>query len=219
MNLKDEKEKLFNYIEEAEEEHLMMSVMNCHVIGVDSIVLKKNEDGSLFRVFLCHPNASLFENRLNGNYPIGFHNHKYDLTLSLSFGNVTNLIIKEFPDEPLSSIRVDKYSFTSQIENASSFDVKREEGSWYVKIIKELKLVCDTPFFLGHNVFHTIHVPYGERAAWYVQEGKKQKSSTALYKKYGTNISRYNLYKKFDDIQHLKNTVELFFNGDLSVPF
>jgi hypothetical protein len=70
-------------------------LLNCHAIGVHSLVLKKRADGSLSRIFMTahyHPLGRLFGP--DGHFVIGAHNHDKPLRFRVLYGDVWNVALQ-----------------------------------------------------------------------------------------------------------------------------
>jgi hypothetical protein len=73
---------LIDAVEGATDEALNMSLMDCHVDGVFSLVVKKADDGCLTRFFIATKDIEFGD--------VAPHSHKYNIWLSVLAGNFTH---------------------------------------------------------------------------------------------------------------------------------
>lgn len=200
----------FDLLNNADEETLMMSLDNCHIEGLTSIVLKKEADGSLLRAFLSQ--AHLSYNRVGELWEFGFHNHKYDIDISLISGQVYNLTAKESFEGDPASHQVYKYKFNSYIDGQKKV---AQHSSANLKILNS-ELLSTKPIHLSCDTLHTIYIPLYLEGSWFVKEGPKVRDYTDLYTNTQSKMNYFSaddLYIKFKDVEQIKNHCRTFFNG------
>ena len=167
---------------------LEKSLIDCHVPGLDSIVIK---DGpNMVRMFIAREDHQLWRNRVHGVgstefqdlFSVALHRHRQDSTLMPVLGKVFNVQ----PQTPTSKahmrpIMMRPYSYTSPIiagEGHGKFELL---DSHDIPLSLESKLI-DKPCFMKADKLHSIYVPKGETAAWLVWEGEKVAvPSTTVY--------------------------------------
>ncbi len=160
-----------------DDDTLLMSRLNCHGIGISSIVLKKNDDGSLVRMFLAWPNHELWRNGLAGHvaFSVGPHDHMYDLRIEPLAGYVENLIFERGFGCP-----VDEYIYRSpMLKSNKGSDHLQFESKTSISLAHSCVLQSET--FMSRSVIHTMAVPCEQPAAWLVREGLQVKDHTHLF--------------------------------------
>jgi hypothetical protein len=200
----------FNLLNNADEKTLMMSLDNCHIEGLTSIVLKKEADGSLLRAFLSQ--AHLSDNRIGASWDVGFHNHKYDIDISLISGDVYNVTAKESFENDPASHQVYRYKFNSYIDGKKKV---RQHSSTNLKILKS-ELLSVKPIHLSCDALHTIYIPLYAEGAWFVKEGPKVRDYADLYTNSQSKMNYFSaddLYIEFEDVEQIKKHCRKFFNG------
>jgi len=206
---------LLSLVEKAEDDVILKSRKHCHAKNVSSIVLAQSGN-KLFRAFLAWPGHELEENRPCGRYPVGVHDHRYDLTISLICGHVENVVydaIRSFGPEEVSpdlhwpnAHTQTKWQFTSGVESGVP-SVKRV-GSERIREVKRLKLPEYGSVYLTDDTLHDIEC--SGVCGWYVIEGEERKKTTTLY----TNgaFDTAGLYEPFGSkaevIEHVQSWAE-----------
>lgn len=185
----------------ADDETLMMSMMDCHAPNLSSIVVK-NEDGRLTRAFLAWPGNPMHRNTLNQDLPLGIHNHRYSLTLHWMHGEVVNTLYDED-----GWCELNKFRYTS----AMAVDGPKFESLGMAR----LGVTMDTtlgPGMVCYMSAETLHdVRCGEIAAWLVEEGPVEQEQTLLFSP--STIDMAGLYTPFYSPEyvraHVKQWLEL----------
>jgi hypothetical protein len=177
---------LLSLVEKAEDDVILKSRKHCHAKSVSSVVLAQSGN-KLFRAFLAWPGHELEENRPGGRYPVGVHDHRYDLTISLICGHVENVVyeaIRSFgPDEvspdlhwPNAHMQA-KWRFTSGVE--SGVPSAERVGLERIREESRLKLPEYGSVYLTADTLHDIEC--SGVCGWYVLEGGERKKTTTLY--------------------------------------
>jgi hypothetical protein len=207
-------------------EILSKSFMNCHVIGLHSIMLLESA-GKTIRLYITTPDHELWKNEfvdLNTMHPIpmplGFHPHHCNLTLHGAYGNFSNWIIREgnkpsyLKSYECSQIQLRKYSYKSKISAGEiAFDFKGFSDMWWANDIRKISK-GDTVTLLAKNI-HTVTVNRGVVAAWFVYEGLEDETyESACYSNANeAEINKPNpmLYQKMFEwrLRELLHSVEL----------
>lgn len=138
------------------------SLINCHVIGLDSLVLDINP---MRRVFVTTKDHTLWKNTEGFVFTVGYHPHHCDLKFTTLMGkplNVTPETVKGDGDwRP--------YMWESPI--------KGEAGKFVPVNGAERKIYPLFSLLNGKEMsstdWHTVYVAKGEIAAWEVLEGKE----------------------------------------------
>lgn len=162
------------------EESIQRSCHNCHVMGLDSIVLAEDtETGELVRVFWTTPEHELYKNEVpfSTRISIAVHPHHCDITLVPLFGTILNSLL-ELDDDPNGEVRIDSWEYVSGIATPKG-SFRRTGSSKNVLGIKFQPLVNDLTrgasdgnvYTMKYNELHTVYVPRGETSAWAIFEG------------------------------------------------
>ncbi len=148
--------------------NLAASIINCHVMGLDSIVFKLA--APMVRVYLAHEDHVLWRNKPEtGNImSLGFHEHRQDITMVPLFGNIYNVLIEKRRSLTPRTL-LHHYAFHSHIAEGKGGFANLGKTSWHV--LKTVPLTF--PTFLSGDTVHSVYVPKGETAAWMICEGKK----------------------------------------------
>lgn len=188
-------------LENANDNVLMMSLKNCHVVGVDSIVLNMGDKGALIRIFIANENHELYNNQLLGNMSVGFHNHKRDLNLVRIYGTVYNVVPTL---SPVSEGHYYECDFSSAIHNKDKKWTINKSSKQY--IVNTLRMDIINSIYLNHNELHTIFVPGNKEAAWMVIEDKNKFSETTrlITNNLKSLDHNNNLYMPFNDQYEVK---------------
>lgn len=195
---------LISLAERADESTILKSRKHCHAKHVSSIVLEE-EDGQLFRAFLAWPGHCLDTNSPGGNLTVGIHDHRYDITLSLIHGDVTNVAYSRDPGEGCHWLT--KWLFQSGVKNGTP---KFEQvGGDYIRETSRETLRAGDWLLLHADTLHGIEC--SGACAWFVSEGAEKKTETTLY----TNgqIDASGLYESFgsrdDVVSHVREWARL----------
>lgn len=145
------------------------SFMNCHAVGLHSIVLRERP---MVRLFVTTPEHELW--RTFGGVPstIAFHSHRTDLTLETVSGEFFNWML-DF-DEPSMGFRIEPaaYVWDSKIKGgAGRFSMLPDppRTGWTVAH----RMSDGDVATMGAAELHTVEVERCKRAAWLVTEGRE----------------------------------------------
>lgn len=151
------------------------SLINCHCQGLHSIVFH-NTDGSRIRLFVADENHVLYKNELSllrdgGTQSIAFHPHHCDLTLHSVFGHINNWLVT--PASEVGVLPVKKYEYQSAINHdyGGFSEVESEEN--HIASLGFYEIQKGYSQFLKAHQIHTIIVPKGTKAAWFIYEGQE----------------------------------------------
>lgn len=161
------------------------SIVNCHAHGVDSLVLEHPglhgapRGSALARVFIAHRDHELWRNLPGENImSVGYHAHHCDLRLVPIYGCIYNLSVKpeELRISPKGRYREFMYESPITAEDRQGAFVATGNRYEFAPWIHRLSKAIDMPA----KEVHTIYVPRGEEAAWYVFEGAEDDLYTPL---------------------------------------
>ncbi len=146
------------------EDVMKWSVRNCHVEGLHSIVFSKTP---MIRLFFATKDHLLWKNTLDKNgkdMSVAFHPHHCDITLATELGMPFNWVVAEGD-----SMEVSEFFYQSKLTGKTpSFEFLAN---------KRLSTLRSTPIGemqeMKASTLHTIYVPKGDEAAWWVFEGKE----------------------------------------------
>lgn len=155
------------------------SLRNCHVHGLDSIVLSdRRESGEgMIRMFVAWRGMHELHwlHRVSGHYTLGVHNHRYPLALVPVYGEIRNV---EPEVVPYGGKTVHEYAFVSAI--GGDMTVK-PTGTVQVAAHFHRELVPGLFAKMPAKALHTVRVPHGLTAAWVVLEGAEDGTESRIY--------------------------------------
>ena len=142
---------------------LELSLINCHAVGMDSIVFK--ESSPMIRAFVARPDHTLWRNtpQMDRLFSVAIHQHRQDITMVPVCGEICNVFFAGGDR----SCFLYSYEYDSKI-----LDGKGGFRSVSKEITVGLKMEpLRVPKFLRGEVFHSVYVPQGTTAAWLICEG------------------------------------------------
>jgi hypothetical protein len=141
-----------------------VSLINCHAPGLDSIVFN-NTPGRRVRMFVAGATHNLWKNAvpLKEDMSVAFHPHHCKIALQPHRGEVYNVI--EAGHRGKVTV-LDEFEYSSQILTGKGGFVRTGENK--VLRVKPMRLRSTWP--MDADMIHTIYVPKGQCAAWYVYE-------------------------------------------------
>lgn len=190
------------------------SLKDCHARGVDSILFDDTPE-SRIRLFVARENHELWKNT---PYPdediltVAYHGHRCDLTLDVVHGTIDNLVADHTGSFGSSSYA--EFIFDSKIKGGSG-------GFRKTKAVTDIEFMdvnrlgdysLEKSIFLPANVLHTIWVPMGEKAAWFVYEGKEDPDYKPICYSNADleNFDASDMYQPMDKDYLLQTLEELF---------
>lgn len=149
------------------------SFKNCHAHGVYSVMLD-DTPGKVRRAFVARVNHTLWKNAYPNIFSVGYHPHHCDVTLTHSFGHVSNVS----PQVRMTYGDFQFYRWESAIVKGGQgrFVLEGEEGFKVDAIYTPLQ----TTRKMLASEFHTIYVPRYQQAGWFVDEGQEDKGYEPL---------------------------------------
>lgn len=145
------------------------SLIDCHVEGVDSIMFD-DTPGKRVRVFIANENHQLWRNHPDtpDDLSAALHPHHCELILSPIFGEIGNVIGHPYVDGAKEGHTFRAWIYQSQISTGVGVFV---DGGFF-KALTLCVLDLTEPLLMPASVIHTIYVPRGTSAAWFVYEGE-----------------------------------------------
>lgn len=190
---------LTSLVVDAPRDLLMMSKMDCHAKKVSSIVFGRNSKGGLNRFFMAWPGHELSQNHAGGSFPVGIHNHRYDILIRPVFGKVTHYFYGEGKGKEFN-----KFKFTTGgTDRPPSFE-----------FLGKFKIFVQSSDFLSE-----IYLPFSQLhniacdgpAVWIVKEGRVHQDSTLLFTP-RLDVETGGLYKPFTSDKEILNHIKIFTN-------
>jgi hypothetical protein len=143
------------------------SLVNCHAIGLHSVMFD-NTPGARVRCFIARPDHNMWTNNmvLDARMSIAFHAHHCDITLDPVFGDVFN--VRPYRVKG-GGYYLRAHEYQSCITTGQGKFVRRGDryDMWAVPITEKL----NGPVPMQAREVHSVFVPFGQSAAWYVFEG------------------------------------------------
>lgn len=187
---------------------LAKSLINCHAIGVDSILLD-DTPGARIRMFIANENHELHKNhKFAGNISVAIHPHHCDLTLIPIRGAFENILFLDKPKEGMTYLEYefDEYLYNSKITGSKCKFVKQGK-----KTLLFNGSMWHSPNYNGYlemaaNTLHTVCAVRGQLTAWAVYEEKEDKNYQPVC------YSNQDLTKFDDSLLYKKMDKEYLFN-------
>lgn len=167
------------------------SFVNCHAMGVDSILLD-DTPGARIRVFIARKDHELWKNSLPlvHKLSVGLHPHHCDITLSPVFGNIFNIVETKRQDPPPKFTMLYPFIYRSAIAKGSGKFI-RAGILPHFSVLLESMLIKES-WRMEAKEIHTIYVEEGKAAAWFVHEHEEDPDYQPF------TYSDYDLEKEFD---------------------
>lgn len=201
---------LEHHLRRAENGQSFNAIRDCHVVGMDSIMLH-DEPGNRVRMFFARPGHDMHKNRIDGYEPfsLAIHPHHFDITMCHLFGEVRNDVYAMVPnaDGPFAEHEYKSVIFNGLKEGAlvptgERFDMHR---------IQSTKLGDVGRLHMPAHALHTVYVPQYRSAAWLVMEGEEDPNYRSRCWTNNKDPSLDGLYNPMDHgevIDTLRKTVE-----------
>lgn len=192
------------------------SLSNCHVAGMDSVVLYDELDsgGGMVRFFYTrrgeHPLREIYNSR--GHFNLGIHNHKYNLAIVPLVGCINNVETRVLDRYTFGSEILHEYSFASAIvdDDAGPVGVRHQD----VRLMEPLdfrRLAAGDVHSMAATDLHTVQVLDREDVtAWMVVESGPQDVQSVIYSpRPDLRISSANLYRPMAERSAIELTEHL----------
>lgn len=173
------------------------SLANCHIPGMDSLVLKDNRltNGGMARIFVARKGMHQLGQTLqeNGDFVLGVHNHRFPITIVPLLGKFINY---EVAINPEGDETLHEYTFSSGITGTI--------GVNYVKEVRTDPAILNEQMPGGlvrmqASELHTVVIPdqetYDDMTAWLVLEEPEERGSSIYSPTNHLTVSSHNLYQ------------------------
>lgn len=188
---------------QADEATLLMSRRDVHVQGLDSFVLI-NDDGELTRMFYARTDELLRNTPYSPAYSVGIHNHRYGLWLTGVLGKAVSYHFVDVGARILTPHSLYRYDWRSQLSADPGW--RRHESMHNLELLESSYIGDDSgSLYMSADKLHTVWAEPG--AAWLVDEGITTTAVTHMYTQQ-KQIDVRGLYNKFEDIRHVRETLE-----------
>lgn len=162
------------------EEILENSSANCHVRGLHSIMLLQ-KPGQSMRLYAATEDHELWRNGEEGipESPMvaGFHPHHSNIMLHCVSGLVINpravVLRADGPQDGFRTRRLKRYRFDKSVEDKEVDTGFIEDGHDLVRVTEYQHLQPRDFVEMASHELHTISIPKGRSAAWFVYNGKE----------------------------------------------
>lgn len=185
-----------HFLSQHKDKILEKSLRNCHVKGMDSVMLD-DTPGARIRIFFANEEHDLHKN-YNIPKTLAAHAHHCDLTLSCIYGSFENIIFKEASNSP--HVCLNEWEYTSEILQAGKGGFKTTERTASFEFPKRNTVYNGEETHMIAADIHTVFVRKGMSAVWVVYEGKEDRNYKSLSYT-NTDLSNFNtdnLYQKMD---------------------
>lgn len=183
---------------------LRLSLKNCHVKGLYSIVTGEAAEGLLTRIFIHEPGGALGYTNCFGDspdLPLAIHPHRYSIRITGIKGLVRNRVFRLAPE----GYKVKRWIYTSGItDKESKFELNGARNLYSSRI----NHITPKDSILMHaEELHTVVCPPDRYSIWEVKELKKAE----IYSNYAysnADLSKYDsstLYQPFDNTSEIVN--------------
>lgn len=172
-------------------------LMNCHVEGVHSVVLH-DETQNRLRLFYATKSHQLWRNSYPHawNMALAVHPHHCKVWLTQIFGHIENQKFLMAPDE------TGPYHLCEYVSGVLKEEGKLiDTGKRYRAESMVLEKIGPTGVEMRASERHSIYVPRGHEAAWFVLEGQEDKDYKSVCYTTNPQFSPTLLYRKMDPIQ------------------
>lgn len=157
------------------EELAEKSLVNCHAMGVDSVMLR-DVDGDRLRAFVTDAHHTLW---LNSGYrghglSVAIHPHHCDVTITPVFGEIYNVTVCGRITGPT----LKAYRYQSQITGSGRF-LRGDEKDDMIGVAF-VRSLLRKPLKMSAKTEHTVFVPHAAKAGWFVHEGAEDAGYSGL---------------------------------------
>lgn len=163
------------------EEILKRSRAHCHARNLHSIMLLESP-GRTIRLFVAMPDHEMWMNdpfMFRYGMSVGFHAHHCNLTLQCALGEVGNWCVSEnFVSGFDSEVQIRKFKYRSALRGEDPGFEEVGPSAIRTERIKMMR-VGDHDYMQADEI-HTVFVPKGQAAAWFVFEGSEDPAYEAI---------------------------------------
>jgi hypothetical protein len=143
------------------------SIINCHALGVDSILFADTPSARV-RAFIANPYHTLWRNYGSHGHSlsVALHPHHCDVVLKRIFGTIWNIK----PVGAIAGRRFSAHKYVSPITTGHGSFVRADPGDDILGRLTYTEMNHQS-ISMKASEEHTIYVPHGSSAAWWVCEG------------------------------------------------
>jgi hypothetical protein len=131
------------------------------------------------RMFVATPEHEMWRNDLQSvggtTMSLGYHAHHCDLTIHAARGRIVNVTPSQGWYQTHNARGLGQYRYKSKILDESQGSFERLPGARIIEGVGNSMHPGDTVFMTAQEL-HTVWVPKGQSAAWFVYEGKEDPS-------------------------------------------
>lgn len=200
-------------------EILSKSLLNCHAIGLHSIMLL-DSPGKTIRLFIAVEGNELYRNGKENTYTdrpmsVGFHSHHCNLTLYCIKGQFINWVVEKHDGtDPVNwsdLVQTEAYEYKSLIKQGELQFIHKHKQT--LKTVYMQQIEAGNSVHLKANELHTVICKKDQISAWFVFEGKEDPNyDSTLYTNTNPNeqdnTQLYHTMGK-NDLFHLLKLVDL----------
>jgi hypothetical protein len=167
-----------HFIRTNKEQVMARSLLHCHSPNLHSVMLME-KPGATIRFFFAGAGHRLWQNEpVCKEQSIAYHPHHCDVTFVRICGHPLNYTMRFHGGAPIDFTELGQYRYMSKINGKNgSFEFERWNHAY---ASREPQKITRHGLSLTANDIHTIFVPHGERAAWFVFEGKESDAYAPL---------------------------------------
>lgn len=176
-----------------------MSLKNCHVNGLHSIMLLHAPNKTI-RLFVAKSDHELWKN-IKEPVSLAYHPHHCDLTLLCTHGNFFNRCVRI--DNTNGNLSYTRWAYKSHITDGELS--MKKDGHDKFSIQRELNLTPGSADFMHAEEIHTVYVPKGKSASWIVMQGVENENyESVLWSNEDLDsFDGSHLYKPFDNFDEI----------------
>lgn len=189
-------DQMVTVVESADDRALLKSIRNCHVVHIDSIVVR-DRDERLQRYYLAWPGHELQRNTPESHdWCVGVHNHRYALRLQHVSGIVYSHQFEAVEGDEFLQWRCGKLG-ADYIET----------GRTGLRHKSSVRLMPGEPLELTSQLLHTVSAE--GPASWFVTEGSASSEEPRLIRRSAPAWDE-RLYQKFESADQIREHARTF---------
>lgn len=193
------KKLIRHLVKENLENIVSKSYIDCHCKGLDSIMLLDSPEQTI-RLFVSNPGSEMYKNNRIEDLSISFHSHHCNISLMPITIGVRNWVIG-MCESNNNSFELYEYKFDSKITGNGEF-IKTDNSPLF-ETLHRWDLKINSVYHMNAMKIHTVHCSMNMLTAWFVFEGKEDRSYDGLCytKRDLTRFSFDNLYRPMNEIR------------------
>ena len=201
------------------------SLLHCHSKNLHSVIIGRDVNGNLIRMFVATKGHALYKNSLYFLLELGhlqelaIHSHKSDITIIPLTGTLYNITASKVigDEKDIRGITTfNQFEYHSPILNQKG-QFRKIQGETTLKLSSQ-KVTHSV--HLPHSTLHTVYVPEQKEATWLVVEGKYTNTPSLL--SYSNNDLTIwddsELYQKMDKETEERLISQYFHNQTMILP-